>query len=98
MKHTQGKWVVLTPLQTKSGRFIVGIKDKSFHAIATINDKFPLHNDGEANANLIAAAPEMLEVLQILQMFTMLNPNAFRDIKGLILRANEVCNKIGGKQ
>lgn len=60
MKHTQGKWTVRN--SKNNDNIIVGVDDrdtlygdKIFFKVATCTN--------EANANLIASAPEMLEVL-----------------------------------
>lgn len=58
-KHTQGKWEIM-PRENLPPR----IKSKSFGIICRLNDIFPTENgyqENEANARLIAAAPELLE-------------------------------------
>ena len=59
MKHTKGKWTAV------KGEYGLDI-DANEGTIATI-----YANDGEAkaNANLIASAPEMLEMLRILRSY-----------------------------
>ena len=60
MKHTQGTWEAT---QGKSLSPIVGIREKSFFKICELNRKFPFSNEeAEANAKLIAAAPDLLKV------------------------------------
>ena len=52
MKHTQGKWSV-AEIGNKKNRY--GIDDDGYPVAEVV---------GEANANLMAAAPEMLEMLK----------------------------------
>ena len=74
MKHTKGPWKIYPPCQDELGRnsLDVGVHDSEYSygykAIAQIS---PVNLDPkgthEANANLIAAAPEMLEALELFQ-------------------------------
>ncbi len=60
-KHTQGKWEIM-PRENLPPR----IKSKSFGIICRLNDIFPTehgYQENEANARLIAAAPELLAAL-----------------------------------
>ena len=62
MKHTQEPWEIM-PRENLPPR----IKSKSFGIICRLNDIFPTENgyqENEANARLIAAAPELLEALE----------------------------------
>ena len=64
MKHTKGPWEVegKSPNGTFTIRANKGTKD-----IAWVNDHFNEKDDGKPNANLIASAPEMLEILKKLR-------------------------------
>jgi|GEM_PF-4616068 len=79
MKHTKGKWTAV------KGEYGLDI-DANEGTIATI-----YANDGEAkaNANLIASAPDMLEMLKKLNK---LCPNTCEKIN-----VGELINKAGGK-
>lgn len=60
-KHTQEPWEIM-PRENLPPR----IKSKSFGIICRLNDILPTENgyqENEANANLIAAAPELLQAL-----------------------------------
>ena len=52
MKHTQGKWIVVE-IGNKKNRY--GIDDDGYPVAEVV---------GEANANLIAAAPEMFDLIK----------------------------------
>jgi len=68
MKHTQGKWVVVktTGTDIKCGdTYVAGVHNQN-KRIENIDKPYSLEYDTsetQANANLIASAPEMLEVL-----------------------------------
>ena len=55
MKHTKGKWIA-----SHISEFEIDIIDENGRTISTITN----WNEQEANANLIASAPDMLEVLK----------------------------------
>ena len=56
MKHTKGKWIA-----SHISEFEIDIIDEKHRkTLATVTD----WNEQEANANLIASAPDMLEVLK----------------------------------
>jgi len=61
MKHTTEKWAVeeYSPNGDFTIRAFNGSKD-----IAWVNDHFNEKGDGKANADLIAAAPDMFETLE----------------------------------
>jgi len=67
-KHTQGPWKVdrSDPTIIRTGEILVGSTDP-----ATANARFDLRlynlKTREANAHLIAAAPDMLEALELLE-------------------------------
>jgi len=57
-KHTAGPWEV------ESGRCIVNLRSKSIVDIAGVLGSFE-SEEADANANLIAHAPEMYELLRV---------------------------------
>jgi hypothetical protein len=57
-KHTKGKWI-------KRGLEIIGPYGSNKH-ICEITGNFMSEEEGNANASLIAAAPELLNALQVL--------------------------------
>lgn len=65
MKHTPGPWIIKR--LAHSHRQTVRIIEKAKHgAIAEIKDAYH-DSEGQANAALIAAAPEMIEVIKELR-------------------------------
>ncbi len=72
MKHTQGKWevdrsgIAAINIKSTNKKFVAGIHNQD----KRIEGKKPSDNDAydtsetDANANLIASAPEMLELLK----------------------------------
>ena len=65
VKHTPGDWKVKETYADKAG---FSIQDQNGKSIASINPN--IRRDGEekaANAHLIAAAPNLLEALKILE-------------------------------
>ena len=64
-KHTPGPWIIKR--LAHSHRHTVRIIEKAKHgAIAEIKDAY-YYSEGQANAALIAAAPEMIEVVKELR-------------------------------
>lgn len=61
MKHTPGPWV----LSYRDGRPVVTTLLNDTHPVAFVQD--PYGSNGTANAQLIAAAPDLLEALSALQ-------------------------------
>ena len=69
MKHTPGPWIVDNPME--ASEFEHGIfKDNGAIAyiapVLEMNDMGISFEEWDANANLIAAAPDMLEALELL--------------------------------
>lgn len=65
-QHTQGPWEIIWP---ENKGVSPRIKCDSFGTICRLNDIWPTENGYEenlANARLIAAAPELLEALEII--------------------------------
>ena len=66
-KHTPGPWYALRGQRNISIRHKTGDKLLSMVNVASVRGKFPTdcpYGSSEANARLIAAAPELLEALQ----------------------------------
>jgi hypothetical protein len=66
-KHTQGEWVVSSrqPEKNNSGVYGIDIDEFFTHGIATVwGNGDGIDDEAEANAKLIAAAPELLEALK----------------------------------
>lgn len=81
MKHTKGPWVVENnafPDVKANGRYIV-----------LFDNECPNDAETQANARLIAAAPEMLDMLKLLQTCIELDPVIQRklDVTGPALDA-----------
>ena len=77
MKHTQGKWILEENTNEKN-RYAV---DDDGYPVATVV--------GETNANLIAAAPEMLEVLkEVVPLFHLMRRFFFK--RGISLSDDKV--------
>ena len=70
MKHTEGQWVVQNPYHKTgvrvSKKITKGSAGKIYYQYASIADitEGEFGGEQEANANLIALAPEMLEMLK----------------------------------
>jgi len=84
MKHTKGPWEVegKSPNGTFTIRANKGTKD-----IAWVNDHFNEKDDGKPNANLIASAPEMLEMLKEISGHLEGYMEYWEDIRRLIAKA-----------
>ena len=72
MKHTKGKWKVdrsgITSINIKSGDvFVAGIhnQDKRIEGMEVWESNAYDTSETDANANLIALAPEMIEMLKV---------------------------------
>lgn len=63
-KHTPGPWVVQ---EYSDGFGVSAIADDDLEAICTMI--VPINGDEESNARLIAAAPELLEALELALSF-----------------------------
>ena len=86
MKPTKGPWIVHPTIQ-RVGTHNVGLDvGPSGVAVAIVIgefDKFLPGDECEANARLIAAAPEMLELVRVLVNFTVnaVDPQDFAEIR-----------------
>lgn len=69
-KHTPGPWLVQMEWQ---GEPVVALVANPGRSVYVVSEDGPPRN-GEANARLIAAAPELLEALKALQKVGVLNP------------------------
>jgi len=84
MKHTQGKWIVVE-IGNKKNRY--GIDDDGYPVAEVV---------GEANANLMAAAPEMLEMLkECKDVLDIYKDNFTVEIEELITKAEGCSDKDG---
>jgi len=96
MKHTEGQWVVQNP-HYKTGvrvskKITKGSAGKIHYQYASIADITEGEFDGEqeANANLIALAPEMLEMLKNTESIVGLTSQSMKSkMSELIARAEE---------
>ena len=89
MKHTQGKWEVI------SDPFAIRVTHRpaphTVRRICEISTQHKTVDEAEANAKLIASAPELLEALK---KFTILNDkDHYKDIAGLIQNARMAIEK-----
>ncbi len=75
-KHTQGPWVV------NGNQIHAANKHETFVA-----DVFDQNGDAKANARLIAAAPELLEALELINKTRKLNIAAVEKMKKAINKA-----------
>ena len=66
MKHTQGKWEASKRYDLKKNLVGISISDteKKIGVMTTYSNKQLPMDEVQANANLIASAPEMLELLK----------------------------------
>ena len=66
MKHTQGKWKASKRYSLKKNLVGISIDDteKKIGVMTTYSNKQLPMDEVQANANLIASAPEMLELLK----------------------------------
>jgi hypothetical protein len=101
-KHTPGPWEVDTPLDAGDFATIVAMDDGPI-VIADLPGG-PLYSEGEglANARLIAAAPEMFEVVKrtvtFLNLFEEISEQAFGGWAELRKAAEAVIAKAEGRQ
>jgi hypothetical protein len=69
-KHTQGPWKVQEIENFRTGEVIYYVRDESFDTICDMyferNQIFFKHQNAKANACLISAAPELLEIAEAL--------------------------------
>lgn len=64
-KHTPGPWHILRSTYAAKQHHAVEVNDKSGQTVAySLNFVARFKDEGEANAHLIAAAPELLEALE----------------------------------
>ena len=71
-KHTAGEWEIVTDLEMElypTEIFIAVKNDKGIFEHPICNAYLSNNKDGKANANLISAAPDMLEALQTVLSF-----------------------------
>lgn len=67
-------------------------KHRELVALASVvGQPFVPQSEIDANAAFIAAAPEMLDILE---KFTMLNEEHYKDIKGFILSARQIVEQL----
>ncbi len=65
-KHTKGKWIVVD----SGGKVISRTSEENYADICTLADRpLAISPEVEANAKLIAAAPDLLEVLDVIVHF-----------------------------
>lgn len=93
--HTKGPWKFNGKSQKGNSHFnVIGTNLGGMYKVARcpFNDEYD-QKESEANAKLIAAAPEMAELLD---KFATLNENypAFKSISGLILIAREILTQL----
>ena len=97
MKHTAGEWTKGTNTATKDWMTIYA-SGKPIAEVKPINKKGERQagdfETEEANARLIAAAPDLLEALE---KFTLLNPDHYKDIAGFIKNAQAAISKAKGE-
>lgn len=104
MKHTQGNWIATK----KEFNYIIHSNQSNNGSLAIVgtglyNSNPLLHNEAEANARLMAAAPELLEALKnllgivrTLEMDSLIKtlPNEYRNLLSAYkLDANKAINK-----
>ncbi len=101
LKHTPGPWQRANR-ESISTAYLYGPNSKRF--IATVYNSPCDPDEQEANAHLIAAAPEMLEALETLEMkLDCLSGDIFRTkadkdfVIGLRMITKEAINKAQGK-
>lgn len=68
MSYTKGPWAAFVGEVKGSEVCIIGPEDSPLHTnqrvVCVVTDLASINNEDKANANLIAAAPELLEALQ----------------------------------
>jgi queuine/archaeosine tRNA-ribosyltransferase len=89
-KHTQGEWVI-----TRGANFIPSIASKELHQpiahLCNMTDSNKFCEEAEANAKLIAAAPNLLNVAYLLSRYN--TPHNVFAIQELIEKAKEAIKK-----
>ena len=92
MKHTQGPWKFNI---NKSA--LLALNDKNEHVIIYNASPYNYLAPSSANGNLIAAAPEMLEVLILLEKYIKLVGNKVPDTPSALNLCQEVIKKAKGE-
>ncbi len=96
MNYTKGEWKAEIGYEDS---YIVCKSKEGITGIATVHKKNPMNpasGTTEANAHLIAAAPDMYEALKGLLRDYSINPNSDIFYKAC-LKARESLAKVGGK-
>lgn len=85
LKHTPGPWNYIPPIDDDDDVLII---DKRRQWIATLTPRIGIL-DNEANARLIAAAPEMLEkLIELYTIFLVVQKDCYRiPVKDIIEKA-----------
>ena len=101
MKHTEGQWVVQNP-HYKTGvrvskKITKGSAGKIHYQYASIADitKGEFDGEQEANANLIASAPEMLEMLKYISKLNKHNGGMYQMFSNIM--GSDPAHEIGNK-
>jgi type VI protein secretion system component VasF len=76
IKHTQGPWTGRTALDSDGLTCKIVVEDASGANICEVSPHGHSQMKGESNARLIAAAPDLLEVVQAMANFDGRNNNA----------------------
>lgn len=81
MKHTQGPWEI----ESEGLNILALDHTRTWRIVASARATFDI--DGEANAKLIAAAPEMLEILLGLDFSDFRTEAAYEHVQSVIRKA-----------
>ena len=82
MNYTKGEWKAITSRKPDQAYHPQWVIDSDVHWIAVLGtDKYPFPND-EANAHLIAAAPDMYEALKAFDQYLCAAPPDNMKLKG----------------
>ena len=100
MKHTPGKWDVITKLSGSENHRGYTVLDEHGYLVADISPRDEDGKEGGANASVIAAAPELLEALRNLKRFTFIERWATKGLDdeaaAMHDRVNALLDKVDG--
>ena len=91
MTHTQGTWT-FSPWYSENRFTIMGPDERAIFVVGGCRS----YQEIEADVRLIAAAPEMLELLEGIQLYPDVRQHIAAKFPGLVEKIKAVCDKAKG--
>ena len=91
-KHTQGEWIKSTSSMDNHNTIWITCNQQPVCGIKRFNQGVEQIKQAEANAKLIASAPDLLEALQI-ALFKITEIEGARDLKGTEISIKFLCQE-----